>query len=230
MTIIEMTVRTFISFVSLYVMCRILGKKLISQMTFFDFVAGVTLGTITGSIMFSDKLSKSVGVYGLVLFALITLLLDFIALKSLKGRKVLNGEPTLIVKNGKILEEGMSKARLTMDELLIHLRKKNIFYLDEVDFAFFETDGSISSMKKSILSPPTKKDLQVNTASRGVPQVFIMDGKVLPDGIQAAGKDEKWIKMILQSNGITDVGQVAIAQVDEQDSVYIDIREDQPSL
>ncbi|WP_226037623.1 DUF421 domain-containing protein [Aquibacillus saliphilus] len=222
----EMALRTVITFVTLYILARILGKKLIAQMTFFDFVAGVSLGSIVSGIMFSSNITKTVGLFGLVIFALLALLVDFISLKSFKGRKILNDEPTLVFKDGKVYEEGMSKARLTMDELLFQLRKKKIFYLDEIDFAFFETDGSVSAMKKKKQLPPTKQELQINTASRGVPQTFIIDGKLLSNSLKAAGKDEKWVQSILQTNGILKVADVAIAQIDEQNKVYIDKRHD----
>jgi uncharacterized membrane protein YcaP (DUF421 family) len=230
MTIFEMTIRCVLSFIILYLLCRILGKKLISQMTFFDFVAGVTLGSITASLIFSSNVPKWVGLYGLTLFALIVLVLDLITLKSFKGRKMINGEPLLLVKNGKFNEQGMSKARLTVDELQLQLRKKNIFYLDEVDMAFFETDGTISVLKKPEKMSATKKELQINTPSRGVPQVFILDGEILPESLGSMGKDNEWLNSILKQFGLKDVSEVAIAQIDQLNNIYIDKREDNQSL
>jgi len=226
MDFLEMSVRVLSSFIVLYVMCRILGKKLISQMTFFDFVAGVSLGSITASFIFTSAVPKKVGLYGLFLFAILALVLDFIVLKSFKGRKVLNDEPTLIIKNGKILEEGMGKARLTVDELLFQLRKKNIFYLDEVELAFFETDGTVSALKMTNQMPPTKQDMNIQTPSRGLPQTFIIDGKILPNSLKTLGKNEEWVKEVLKNKGITDIGHVSVAQMDQLGNIYIDHRKD----
>lgn len=226
MAIFEMVIRTFVVFVVLYLWCRILGKKLISQITFFDFVAGITLGTISGSIMFSPNISISTGLVGLSLFALFALSLDYIALKSFKGRKIINSEPTLLIKDGKILEEGMFKNRLTMEDLLFNLRKKNIFYVDQVDVAFFETDGTVTALKKSENMPATRKDLQIVVPSRGLPQAFIIDGKILENSLKAVGKDRKWVDSVLLAQGISEISEVALAQVDQNYKVYIDRKND----
>jgi uncharacterized membrane protein YcaP (DUF421 family) len=223
---LEMAIRTAIVFFALYVWCRILGRKLISQITFFDFVSGITLGTISGSIMFSQYVPLTVGLVGLSLFALFALIIDIMVLKSFRARKILDSEPTLIVKNGEVLEEGMKKARLTMDDLLMLLRKKNVFYVDEVDTALFEIDGTVSVLKKSKSLPVTPKDLKIVSSSRGLPQTFIIDGEILENSLDAIGKDKLWVESILHSKGISKVDDVALAQIDQQDQVYIDKRDD----
>ncbi|WP_078544874.1 DUF421 domain-containing protein [Litchfieldia alkalitelluris] len=230
MSFTEITIRCLTIFIVLYLVTRILGKKLISQMTFFDFVAGITLGSIAGALMLSKNVPKTVGLYGLVLFGALTLFIDLIALKSFKGRKILNDEPTLVIKNGKIFEEGMGKARLTVDELLFQLRKKNIFYLDQVDMAFFETDGTVSALKKITQLPPTKQELQINTPARGIPQTFIIDGQILENTLKSLKKDKNWLEQTLLSFGITDLKNVFVAQIDQNDLIYIDFREDHESL
>lgn len=226
MSIYEMTIRTLASFVVLFIMSRILGKKLISQMTFFDFIAGVTLGTVAGSIMFSSTIPLQVGLFGMILFTLFTLTLGIISLKSYKGRKIIDDEPTLVVRNGKIYEEGMKKARLNMDQLLWNLRKKNIFYLDEVALAFFETDGTISALKKSDKMPVTRTDMQIPSSSRGLPQTFIIDGYLLENSLDSLGKDKAWVDSIMKTNGISDISEITVAQMDEKGKLYIDKKKD----
>jgi uncharacterized membrane protein YcaP (DUF421 family) len=226
MTISEMLVRTLITFIVAYILCRILGKKLISQMTFFDFVAGISIGTIIGSIMFSKDVKLTVGLTGLIFFFLIVLLIDILVVKSFISRKIFNGESTIIIKHGKILEEGMRKVRLNMDELLLKLRKKNVFYLDEVDMAIFETDGALSVLKKPGSLPVTRKDLALTSSSRGQSQAIIIDGKKLSSTLTLIGKNSEWLDSILQAQGISNVSDVFFAQVDEQNNVYIDRRDD----
>lgn len=226
MAIQEILIRTLITFIVAYILCRILGKKLISQMTFFDFVAGISIGTIIGSIMFSKDIKLTVGLIGLIFFFFIVLLIDILVVKSFILRKIFNGESTIIIKHGKILEEGMKKARLNMDELLLKLRKKNVFYLDEVDIAIFETDGSLSVLQKPESQPATRKDLALTTSSRGYAQAIIIDGQVLDSTLTMIGKNQEWLDSILQSQGISNVSDVFFAQVDEQNNAYIDIRDD----
>lgn len=226
MSLIEVVVRAFMVFIVLYIWCRILGKKLISQLTFFDFVAGIALGSISGSIIYSQNVPLAIALVGLSVFALMAFILDVTGLRSFRSRKVINGEPTLIIKNGELLETGMRKARLTMDNLLMLLRKKNIFYVDDVELAFLETDGTVSALKKPERMPATRQDLQVVTTSRGLPQTFIIDGKILENSLKAAGKNKDWVKTTLKQNGISNIEDVAIAQIDQQNKVFFDIRKD----
>ncbi|TLS35078.1 DUF421 domain-containing protein [Pseudalkalibacillus caeni] len=230
MTILEITIRTIAGFVTLYILARILGKKLISQMTFFDFVAGITIGTLTGAIITTKGLMAVKGLYALALFTLLAIVLDVIALKAFRGRKILNDEPTIVIKDGKFLGQGMGRARLNLDQLLMQLRKKNIFYLDEVEIAFLETDGTVSVLKKPENMTVTHKDMKIDSPSRGLAQTFIIDGQVLENSLLAAGKDMEWVETTLKTNGIDDVREVTIAQIDVQGKVFIDQRKDQVDL
>jgi uncharacterized membrane protein YcaP (DUF421 family) len=212
---------TIITFFVIYILSRILGKKLISQMTFFDFIAGISLGSLVGSVIFAANIPIWKASISLVVFAAISFIVDFIALKSYRGRKVLNDVPTLIIKEGRILEKEMRKARLTIDDLLFQLRKKDIFYLDEIEYAFLETDGTVSTLKKADKLPPTTGDLMVSSISRGLPQTFIIDGNILPNLIKSIGKDEKWVRSILEQNNIKNVSDILVAQIDNQMNVFI---------
>ncbi|MDP4084340.1 MAG: DUF421 domain-containing protein [Bacillota bacterium] len=220
----QMIINTIVIFIVIYIIARLLGKKLISQMTFFDFVAGVSLGSMVGSAIFTPDIPVWMGIISLVLFAAITFVLDITSLKSLKGRKILNDEPAVLIREGEIFEEGMRKGRLTVNDLLLLLRKKDIFYLDEVEFAIFETDGTISALKKAANQTPTASDFQISSISRGLPKTFIMDGNILPDCLSTMGKDEKWVREILQQHNIAKIENVSVAQIDQQNKVYISRR------
>ncbi|WML44165.1 DUF421 domain-containing protein [Neobacillus sp. PS3-40] len=212
---------TIITFFVIYILSRILGKKLISQMTFFDFIAGISLGSLVGSVIFSAKIPIWRSSISLVVFAAISFIVDFIALKSYRGRKILNDVPTLIIKEGRILEVEMRKARLTIDDLLFQLRKKDIFYLDEIEYAFLETDGTVSALKKADKLLTTTGDLMVSSVSRGLPQTFIIDGNILSNMIKSIGKDEKWVRSILEQNNIKNVSDILVAQIDNHMNVFI---------
>ncbi len=222
MTFWDASIRITFTFITLFIMSRILGKKLIAHMTFFDFVAGITIGSLGASFAFSHTIPISIGIYGIILFALIALITDVLSIKVYATRKIFNGEPLLIIKNGKIHEDGMSKARLTVDDLLFLLRKKNIFYLDEVEFAFLETDGTVSAQKKGTQQFTKNIDFKINPISRGIPQTFIIDGKIMMESLEAAGKDQNWINSTLKEHNIQKVKNVTVGQVDEQGKVYLD--------
>jgi uncharacterized membrane protein YcaP (DUF421 family) len=215
MAIWEILLRTVCAFLVLLFWSRILGKKLVSQMTFFDFITGVTFGAIGGNVIFNKRNSLTVDLLVLSLFALMALLADFISLKSIRGRRILQSEPKTLIRNGTIDRGMMSKNRLTFEDLLMHLRKKDVFHLDEVNDAFFETDGSISVIKKPAVMPVVRKDIHVTADNRGVPRTLIMDGHILDKSLAMIGKDRKWLVNTLRDAGAGDVHDVMVAQIDQ---------------
>ena len=104
------------------------------------------------------------------------------------------------------------------------LRKKNIFYLNEVDLAIMETDGTLSVLKNSQFQTVTKKDLNVPNHPRWLPHTFITDGKVIKNQLVKINKDQNWVDSVLQSRGIHSLENVFLAQVDENDDIFIDLR------
>ncbi|MDE5416154.1 DUF421 domain-containing protein [Alkalihalobacterium chitinilyticum] len=229
MSILEMVIRTTVGFIILYILCRLLNKKLIAQMTFFDFVAGITIGSVVASSMLIPDVPILIGMVGLILFCFYTFLSSLGAIKSFLGRKVLEDEPTYLIKNGEIYEEGLKKVRLTVDALLTGLRKQGFFYIDQVETAYLETDGTITALAKPPYLNAMQKDVQNIQISRGVSQAFIIDGKVLSSSLKLLGKDMTWVRQVLQTYNVPNVEDVFFAQIDELGNVYIDVRDDLPN-
>jgi uncharacterized membrane protein YcaP (DUF421 family) len=223
MSLVEILLRSIISFIGLLFWARIIGKKLISHLTFFDFIAGVTFGSIGGNLIFNKNVSLFAGIIGLTMFSTLVLLSDYISLKSFMGRKILDSEPQVIIKDGQILMENMKRIRLTIDELLMLLRKKDTFYLDEVEFALIETDGTLSIMKKADDLSITRKDMNIQGKSRGIPQACIIDGKIIEENLQKIQKDTQWMLTVLKNRKIQSE-QVLLAQVDQQDRVFLNLK------
>jgi len=226
MTTYEVFIRATVSFITLYILCRLLNKKLIAQMTFFDFVAGITIGSIVASTIVMGDTPLYIGILGLLFFCFYTFLSSVGAIKSLWGRKILEDEPTFLIKNGQVLEEGLKKVRLTMDGLLTGLRKKGFFYVDQVETAYMETDGTITALAKPAYLNAMQKDVAAIQVSRGTTQAFIIDGQILSSSLHRLGKDMTWVRQVLQANHIPNIKDVFFAEVDGLGNVYIDKRQD----
>ncbi|WP_240413969.1 DUF421 domain-containing protein [Paenibacillus periandrae] len=223
MSITEIVLRAVISFVGLVFWARIIGKKLISHLTFFDFVAGVTFGSIGGNLIFNPNVSLFVGVIGLTMFSILVLVSDYISLKSFIGRKILDSEPQIIIKEGQILLENMKRVRLTIDELLMLLRKKDALYIDEIEFAFMETDGTLSIMKKTSSLSITRADMNIKASTRGIPHACIIDGKIIDESLQNIHKDSQWMRTFLKEKNI-QLEHVLLAQIDQQERVFLNLK------
>jgi uncharacterized membrane protein YcaP (DUF421 family) len=218
----EFILRGITIFFILYILARILSKKLISQMTLFDFIAGITLGSMTATTFLSPNLPFIRGALALTLFSLLVLVIDYWTLKSLFIRKIFNSEPTLLMDNGRILSKEMRKVRFTIDELIAELRKKGVFLFSEVQTAVLETDGSVSVLKKADCSPVTPKNMKIFSSPVSFPQIVILQGKVLDESLNMSGHSKAWLEDQIHNHGFPDYDNILVAQVNPDGTLYIE--------
>lgn len=128
-------VRSVIGFFSLLIFTRIIGKEQISQLTFFDYVLGITIGSIAASLT-TDLSSRAWPHWiGLLSWAALGYLMELITLKWRYAAKYLEGEPTIVIMNGKIMEKSLKKMKYRVSDIMALLRNKGVFDLNQVDFA-----------------------------------------------------------------------------------------------
>lgn len=124
MNILELIIRVAISFFVLLILTRIMGRKEINQMTFFNFVSAVTIGTLGGALVTDKTLSIRNGLIALIAWSIFTIIIGIMTIKSKKIRQLIDGEPVIVIKKGKIMEDSLQKVRLDMDSLRASLREK----------------------------------------------------------------------------------------------------------
>jgi len=226
--VIEVTIQTFLAFFSILFFTRLLGKQQIAQLSFHDYVNGITFGSIA-AVLATDLSQRTwQHLIGLFLFALLTFLMEWITIKSRKARKVIEGEPLVLVHNGKILEDNMKKARFNLKELAAQLRKNNLFDVDQVEYAILETDGSLSVMPKPEYRSLTPQDMGLSFAPEAIPATIIIEGKLLTPNIKQHNLNRVWIKEQLQSHGVDDIQDVFMASYDpSKQKLYIDLYDDE---
>lgn len=219
-------IRSVIFIVVLIFMTRLLGKKQISEISFFEYVSGITIGSIAGEVIMGLERNIGHGVLAIVIFAVITLLVDYSALKSQKFRNLVEGTKTVVIKDGKVMEDNLKKEKYSISELESLLRQKNVFNLADVEFALLEPKGNISVLLKKENRPLTPKDINLQTTSEKVPQTVIMDGTIMNDAMAAAKKDRNWLHTELDKLGVS-VENVFIGQVDSYGELTVDLYDDQ---
>ncbi|SDC62063.1 MULTISPECIES: DUF421 domain-containing protein [unclassified Candidatus Frackibacter] len=226
--VIEVTIQTFLAFFSILFFTRLLGKQQIAQLSFHDYVNGITFGSIA-AVLATDLSQRTwQHLIGLFLFALLTFLMEWITIKSRKARKVIEGEPLVLVHNGKILEDNMKKARFNLKELAAQLRKNNLFDVDQVEYAILETDGSLSVMPKPEYRSLTPQDMGLSFAPEAIPATIIIEGKLLTPNLKQHNLNRVWIKEQLQSHGVDDIQDVFMASYDpSKQKLYIDLYDDE---
>jgi uncharacterized membrane protein YcaP (DUF421 family) len=201
---------------------RILGKQQISQLTFFDYVIGITVGSIAATMTIDLRIRFFPQLVGLTAWMGMALLLQVVSLKSRKLTKIIDGEPVVLVHNGKILEDNLAKVRFKDTELLETLREKGAFNIANVEFAILESDGNLSVLKKSQHQPVTPKDLNLDTSYQGVPTELIDEGKIIYQNLEEIHQSEEWLLDELKKQGINKIKEVMYASLDTSGNLYID--------
>ncbi|MCQ6280363.1 DUF421 domain-containing protein [Bacillus sp. EB600] len=226
MNYLEVLGKVVISFTVLLLMTRMMGKKQVGQLTYFNYITGISIGAIAAAITMDRSIKLGEGFVSLISWALLTHLVAFINLKSRKARVILDGQPTIVIKNGQILEKAMAGASLNMDDLSMLLREKDIFSMKEVDYAILEPDGKLSVLKKVDQQTISKKDLHVTTVKPlYMPTEIVVDSKVVTKTLDELNLSRNWLEMQLQQSGVK-LTDVFYAEIQSDGTLFIDKRQD----
>jgi uncharacterized membrane protein YcaP (DUF421 family) len=221
----NIALRSLGAIIMLFLLTRILGKKQISQLTFFEYVAGITLGELAGFISTDMEANYILGVTALLIWFIVPLMIEYLTLKSKKLRDWLEGKGTVVIKEGKILEDNLKKERYSTDELLEQLRTKNVFNVADVEFAILEASGDLSVLLKKENQPLTPKHLGIQVAPERESQAVIMDGNIMDEPLATMGLSREWLQTELEKIGVTK-DNVFLGQVDSYGQLTVDLYDD----
>ncbi|MCX7709489.1 MAG: DUF421 domain-containing protein [Clostridia bacterium] len=224
-TILISVLRAVFAYLLLLIVARLMGRKGLSQMTFFDFAVIITLGSVTANLAMGPENTPTTATTVLITLGTLAILTGYLHIKSVWIRKLTNSEPVTAIENGRIIDKNLKKVRFTMNELTTLLREKNVFNLADVEFAIIENDGQLSVLPKSQKAPLTPSDLNISTSYKGLSKDLIMDGRVLKENLQSVKLDEKWLNTQLSNQGITDVGKVFYAGLDSAGTLYVSVKQ-----
>ncbi|MCM3708264.1 MULTISPECIES: YetF domain-containing protein [Cytobacillus] len=225
MPIQETILRVTISFLVLFLLARLMGRKEIGQMTFFNWASAIGVGSIAGNLAVNESTRIKDGVIALVFWTLFTIAMDLLDLKSKQGRSVTTGDPLVVIKAGRIMESALKTARVDLDELQALLRQKDIFSFKDVDYAILETNGDLSVLKTVSQQSVTKKDLNIDSQKTPLfplPTEVIADGKVNSENLTKLNLNRNWLERELKKADIRSVEDVFFAQVQQDGTLYFD--------
>lgn len=223
---VQALIKTTVAFFGILVYARILGKQQMSQLTFYDYITGITFGNIAATIALEPNSKIALLLWILGVFTGLNYLMGVITEKSRPLRKVIEGEPTILIHKGKVLEHNMARCRYNMDNLLMQLRERDVFNIKDVEFAIAETDGMLTVQKKSHKRPASPDDFDIKPPYEGVPSELIVDGRVIYQNLQQNELDESWLLNELKNRGYESPDQITYASLDAAGKLYLDVRED----
>lgn len=222
---IDVLIRGILCIVVLFMMTKLLGSKQIAQLSFFEYISGITIGSVAGEVITGLDKNISHGVIVILLFGGITYAVDFFSLKSKKFRDFAEGKSNVFIKDGKVMEDSLKKEHYTIDDLNALLRSKNVFKVADVEFAVLEQNGDLNVLLKKENQPLTPKDLNIKVGNEKEPQTVIMDGQILDNSLEQAKQTRQWLNIELEKLGVT-LDNVFLGQVDSYGQLTIDVYDD----
>jgi uncharacterized membrane protein YcaP (DUF421 family) len=204
---------------------KYMKKKTLSRATPFDFISYAVVAIIIASISLNVVDNIYFALTTLVVWALMPLALDFASMRSKWVYNIIHGKERVLVKNGKVMEDNLSKERITGHEFLQEMRSKKAFNLADVEFAVMEATGDINVSLKADKKPVTPHDLGKDVSSKAEPQAVILDGNILNEGLVNAGLNRGWLTAQLEIKGV-QLENVFLGQVDSSGDLYVDLFDD----
>ncbi len=219
----EILLRVVATILVMLIMARLNGPKQIAQMSFYDYVTGISVGSIAATISINTDLSLTSGLFAIILFFAVNLLLNKITHINLTANAVLTGKPIKKKKKGSIKISGLQQSKMTVSELLSNLRTSGYFNINDVYTANLEPTGKLSVQPKGFARPARNDDLQLKAANPIQVLSVIMDGVILQSNLKLMNIDEKWLVRELRKQNIdeAELNQIILAVVDENHKLTV---------
>lgn len=225
----EVILRSITALIVLFFITKFLGRKQITQLTLFEYIIAITIGSIVAEISTGIEKNFLYGIYSLLVWSLLPLGILFLSLKSKKFRDFIDGTPKVIIKEGKIQEDTLTKEKYTVDDLTELLRKKNAFNLADVEFAVLEPNGDLNVLLKKENQPITPKDIQLQVAPEKEAKTVISEGQILDEALGETVFNRAWLKAELEKLNVA-LDNVYIGQIDSYGKLTVDIYDDKIQL
>ena len=213
------------SSLSLFILTKLMGHKQISQLDFFDYITGITIGSIAAELA-TDLEEPWKPLLAMIIYAMVTLLLSVIARKFPRTRKYLNGTSVIIMDNGKLNRESLKKVKLDVNEFLVMCREQGYFDLSSIQTALFEYNGKLTILPISSRRPTIPEDFQLNPKQETLFAEVIMDGRIIQKNLQQIGFDLNWLSKQLNQHGIRSYEDVFLAVCDRNQNISFYKKED----
>lgn len=220
MEILKLVLTSFLSIAVLFVIAKIMGHKQISQLDFFDYITGITVGSIAAEL--ATELEKPwKPLIATVIYGVVAISLSVLTSKMPRIRKFVNGTPTIIMNGGKLYRKNFKKAKLDLSEFLLMCRQEGYFNLKDIQTAIFEYNGRLTVLPVSTKRPANPLDMNIIPEIETVSTEVIMDGRIIDGNLKRLGLDISWLKNQLKQQGIASEKQVFLAQCDNNNQLTV---------
>ena len=220
MDLLKIVLTSLGSLVTLFILTKLMGYREVSEMSMFDYINGITIGSIAAE-MATDLEKFEEPLVAMITYSTVVILISIIGSKSIKARRFLEGKPLILMNNDEIFYKNLAKARVDIDELLSALRNSGYFDISQIQSVVLESNGKFSILPKADNRPATPQDLGLNVQSELLVANVIIDGHIMQDNLKHTGNDENWLHHQLHGQGVKDVSKVLLATCDTHNTVTV---------
>ena len=207
MEITKIILTSLLSAGVLFLTAKVLGHKQVAQLDFFDYITGITIGSIAAEL--ATELEEPLKpLTAMLVYGAIAFTLSVISCKLPRTRKYINGTPTVIMDNGKLYRGNMKKAKLELSEFMMMCRQLGYFNLGDIQTAVFEYNGRLSVLPVSEKRPMNPADMKLSPQPEYICAEVIMDGRIMGENLRRMGLNDKWLTGQLDAQGFKSAREV----------------------
>lgn len=216
---IQVLLRSIFSLIVLFLLTKWIGCRQMSEMSMFDYINGITIGSIAAELAASD-IDFMIPLIAMVTYGLAAVLLSFCSDKSMVMRRIIVGKPHILYINDMFMYQNMKKNKIDIFEVLMGAREAGYFDLSQVQAVILESNGRMSFLPKAEHRPITPRDMALEIEKDFVCGNIILEGKIMSKNLKHIGRDEKWLRKQMEMHNIRDEKEVFLGIYDGNETCH----------
>lgn len=213
--------RSIFSIIVLFFLTKSMGRKQISQLNLYDYVVGITIGSVAAEISTNVDTDFWGGIVVMAVYTGVSIIISFVTEKSIILRRFLIGVPIVMIEKGQILESSLKKAKYDVNELLQEARINGYYDLSQIEYAVMEANGQVSFLPKSKYLPVTPNDMKLKVDKNGLVSNLVIDGQIMAGNLKWIGKNKKWLLTRLDNLGYSDLSNILLVTCDNKEKITV---------
>lgn len=226
--ILDVVVRSLLSLIVLFIITELMGKKQLAQLNLFDYIIGISIGSIAASLSVDDSIHYVDGVLAIAVYGGMSFLISILTNKSIILRRFFTGKPLILMNKGKIMYDNLKKGKLDINDFLQLARENGYYDISEINCSILEPSGKVSFLPKSKYMPITPNDSNLKVSENGLVSNLLIDGKIMHFNLNHIGKDEKWLVTRLNNMGYKVLGDILLVVCDNKEKLTVYLKESEP--
>ena len=220
MEYLKLVLCSLLSIISMFITAKIMGHKQVAQLDFFDYISGITVGSIAAELA-TELEEPFKPLIAIIIYGGVSVILSYITQKFPKSRKFINGSPTIILNDGKIYRKNLKKAKLDLSEFMLLCRDRGFFSLADIQTAIFEHNGKLTILPKANAKPLTTEDIGIKKVEASFGTEIIMDGRIMGENLYRLGFNEKWLERQLKQQGFKSAKEILLGVYEGENSLSL---------